>query len=400
MELYSNTLLQGGKYRIDRVLGQGGFGITYIGEHVGLKRIVAIKEFFMKDYCSRQPFTGTVVTTGSDKETLVSGQKCKFLKEAQTIAELSNPYIVRIFDVFEENNTAYYVMEYLTGTSVYEDVAKNGAYSEDRAVRITRKIGKALSYIHQHKILHLDVKPANIMLRSDEDVVLIDFGISKHYNEQGGQTSVTPPGISHGYAPMEQYNEGGVAMFSPATDTYSLGATLLYMLSGQCPPDAFQIFENGLPVFPPNLSPATCRAIKAAMQPIKKDRPQQVEAFLQMLDNADSMANEETLLIEKTSTEASSSTNLDANESENLNQQRAFIEELISQGNYKDAYNICLQCMDNESDVEYVQAKIRQLIPLIKKKSRRGESWQDALAVIIATAITIAIILLLTEILH
>ena len=113
MQLSSSTLLQGGKYRIEKVLGQGGFGITYLAVQVGLNRKVAIKEFFMKEYCNRDGETSQVSVGSVGSKELVARFRQKFLKEAQTIAALENPHIIRIYDIFEENGTANYVMEYL-----------------------------------------------------------------------------------------------------------------------------------------------------------------------------------------------------------------------------------------------------------------------------------------------
>ena len=125
--LQPNTTLQGGKYRIERVLGQGGFGITYLAKQVTLGRKVAIKEFFMKDYCGRDDKTNmmSVPSTGSKK--LVEQYRKKFIKEARNLARLNHPNIISVIDVFEENSTVYYVMPYLSGGSLYGYVKHHGA---------------------------------------------------------------------------------------------------------------------------------------------------------------------------------------------------------------------------------------------------------------------------------
>ena len=215
IELPANTLLSGNKYRIERMLGKGGFGITYLGTQTVLNRKVAIKEFFMSDFCSRDN-SSSLVTMSSDVNTeKVNTYRKKFLKEARTIAALNHPHIVKVIDVFEENGTAYYAMEYISDTSVQDYMKEHGPLSEAQALSIIRQVGEALSFIHSQKFLHLDVKPSNIMLRSMDDAVLIDFGISKHYTDTGSQTSTSTSGISRGYAPMEQYKEGGVAPQPP-----------------------------------------------------------------------------------------------------------------------------------------------------------------------------------------
>ena len=231
MQLRVGALLQDGKYRIEGLLGQGGFGITYLAVQTGLNRKVAIKEFFMKEHCNRESDTSHVTVPSVGSKDLVLKFRQKFVKEAQTIAELDNPNVVSIFDIFEENETAYYVMKYVEGGSLSDIVSEDNPLPEDLAVKYIRQIGNALDYLHKRRLLHLDVKPSNAMLQ-DGVVVLIDFGISKHYDAKGGQTSATPAGISKGYAPIEQYNQG-VQSFSPATDVYSLAATLYNLVTGK-----------------------------------------------------------------------------------------------------------------------------------------------------------------------
>lgn len=289
MHLRSGTILQGGKYQIIRALGQGGFGITYEAEQVALMRTVAIKEFFMKDYCDRDGETSHVSVPTENSRDLVDGFKQKFLKEAQMIASLRNPHIVSIYDVFEENGTAYYVMEYLRNGSLIDIVKKRGPLPEAEAIRYINQVGEALTYLHERSFLHLDVKPSNILFNDDGEPVLIDFGISKHYDETGGQTSTTPVGISKGYAPIEQYQQGSIIKFSPATDVYSLGATLFFLLTGCTPPEAAEVNEDGIPDLGKGVSLATKDAINAAMAPKRKERPQSVKDFLDLLrDNASS----------------------------------------------------------------------------------------------------------------
>ena len=284
MELRQGTLLQGGKYRIERTLGQGGFGVTYLGTQVDLDRRVAVKEFFMKDYCNRDADTSHVSVLSEGGRGLVENYKQKFLKEARTIAALDHRNIVRIYDIFEENGTAYYVMEYIAGGSLLGSVKSDTLRSENDALRCIRQVADALRYLHERRVMHLDVKPGNIMLRPGGDAVLIDFGVSKHYDEAGGQTSSTPVGISKGYAPIEQYRGDGVSRFSPSTDIYSLGATLYFLLTATTPPEASRLYEEGLPALPDSVSPAVRHAVEQAMQPRRKDRPQSAEQFLQLLD--------------------------------------------------------------------------------------------------------------------
>ncbi len=297
-QLKISTLLQGGKYRIEKVLGQGGFGITYLATQVVLNRKVAIKEFFMKEYCNRDAETSHVTIPSDGSKEFVARFRQKFIKEAQTIAGLNHPHIIRIHDVFEENDTAYYVMEYHDNGSLSELVKQHGALPEAEALRYIREVADALAYIHEHQMNHLDVKPGNVLLDEKGRSVLIDFGLSKRYDESGQQTSTTPVGISHGYAPMEQYKQGGVGTFSPATDIYSLGATLYKLLTGKTPPDASDVFTDGLPALPSSVSSSVANAIAQAMTPNKKGRPQSVVAFLALLDKEPVVVDDEETILE------------------------------------------------------------------------------------------------------
>lgn len=284
MILKQGTALERGKYRIDGVLGQGGFGITYLGEQIYLGRKVAIKEFFMDGICVRDDATQAVTAPADTNRGLVERFRRKFIKEAQNIARLKHRGIVPIIDIFEENGTAYYVMEHLPGGSLAGKV-KQGALPEREALRYIGQVAAALEYVHSQRIMHLDVKPANILLDEDDNAVLIDFGLAKQYDSTGHQTSTTPVGISHGYAPLEQYKQGGVEQFTPATDVYSLGATLYKLVTGNTPPEASDVINQGLPAFPPSVSPAVQKAITAAMQPAVKARPQSVGEFMRLVES-------------------------------------------------------------------------------------------------------------------
>lgn len=298
MQLKPGSILQNGKYKIIRALGQGGFGITYLAEQVALKKKVAIKEFFMKDCCERDDETGSVrVGTGSQRN-LVSKFRGKFIREAQMIAGLDHPHIVRVTDVFEENDTAYYVMEYLPTGSLSESVKKEGPFPEVRALIYIWQVADALAYIHDRKTVHLDVKPSNILLNTKGEAVLIDFGISKHYDDGGEQTSSTPVGSSKGFAPLEQGRSGDVSQFKPSTDIYALGATLYFLLTGQTPPEASIVYEEGLER-PVGLSDAVWNAIETAMRPRRSERPKTIAAFLDLLPNEDEVqVEEDTSLVE------------------------------------------------------------------------------------------------------
>ncbi|MBR4909106.1 MAG: serine/threonine protein kinase, partial [Acidaminococcaceae bacterium] len=247
MQLKTGTTLQNGKYRITRILGQGGFGITYEAEQSGLNRMVALKEFFMKDCCERHPDSTLVFVPTKNNRELVEKFRGKFIREAQMIAAFDHPYIVRVLEVFEENGTAYYVMNRVPGGSLKDRVLASGPLPETEALGYIRQVADALAYVHARNTVHLDIKPSNILLNDRNEVILIDFGISKHYDSSGEQTSSTPIGLSKGFSPLEQRLDGDVRQFGPSTDIYALGATLYYLVSGLEPPEASLAAENGVP---------------------------------------------------------------------------------------------------------------------------------------------------------
>ena len=293
-QLKPGSELQGGKYRILSVLGQGGFGITYAAEQVALGRKVALKEFFMEEYCNRDGDTSRVSVPSVGSRETVDRFRSKFVKEAKMIAGLNNPHVVRIHDVFEENGTAYYVMEYHDKGSLKDEVAKHGALPEIDAVKRISEVADALQYLHNQNILHLDVKPGNVLVGDNGEMVLIDFGVSKCYDEDGEQTSSTPVAKSKGYAPSELYISGSVSHFSPATDIYSLGATFYHLVTGMVPPDASAVSEEGIDLSRfTGLSEPTRHAIDAAMQPRRKDRPQSIAEFLNILDGNSNAGTDE-----------------------------------------------------------------------------------------------------------
>ena len=282
MQLTPNTELQNGKDRIIRVLGQGGFGITYLAENILLTKFIAIKEFFPKDFCGRINTSHLAIGTQNNAET-VAKLKDHFLKEARNIAKLDHPGIVRILDIFEENNTAYYVMDYINGENLNDIVKSKGPLSEANAVGYIKKVGVALAYIHAKNMTHFDIKPANIVVRkSDNMPILIDFGLSKQYTSAGEATSTMLQGVSRGYSPIELYDSSSLETFSPQTDIYSLGATLYFLITGNIPPSASELLRNKLQ-FPQNISTNNKEAIRKAMFYSRSKRQSSISAFTNQL---------------------------------------------------------------------------------------------------------------------
>ena len=286
MTLQQDYTLQDGNYRILKVLGQGGFGITYLAIQVRLDRKVAIKEFFMKNFCERNETTRQVTLGTAGSREIVNSCRKKFLKEAKHIALLNHPNIIRIIDVFDENSTSYYVMEYIEGGSLENKLGTTGL-SMSEATRYILQVAEALKYIHKKNIAHLDIKPSNIMLNGNDEIVLIDFGVSKQYDLTGGQTSVSPVGRSSGYAPLEQYDPDGVKDFSPQTDIYSLGATYFKLLTGITPLKASEITKGFLQenLKAKGVPTAVISIICKSMEKLKENRFSDVSSFIEGLNS-------------------------------------------------------------------------------------------------------------------
>ena len=284
MQLTKGFVLQEGKYVIESVLGQGSFGITYLattkfqGPLGDISVKVAIKEFFARDLNLRHP-DGTVAEVSSGS---LSGKYAKdFQREAKNLSSLKHPNIINVLEAFSENNTHYYVMEYLDGGNLDDYIQSKGRLNESEALDIASQMASALSYMHSHNMLHLDLKPKNVMRRSDGTVCLIDFGLSKQYESSGEPESSTTIGLgTPGYAPLEQGSSDERKNFAPTLDIYALGASIFKMLTGKTPPRASDIMNDGFPseeLEALGVSPETIQMIERLMSPRKKDRPQQVD---------------------------------------------------------------------------------------------------------------------------
>ena len=298
--LQAGTILHG-TYRIEKMLGQGSFGITYLAEHIHLGKKVAIKEFFMKELNSRGE-NGSI--TGMSDGSLSYNYARKFKKEAFNLSRLDNPNIVRVTDSFDENGTFYYVMDYIEGQNL-NDYIKQHHVSESEAVDIIKCVANALIYMHEkHKMLHLDLKPGNIMRRnSDGHIFLIDFGLSKHYSNNGQPETSTTIGLGTvGYAPVEQSNQAKNGEFRPTIDVYALGATLFKLVTSETPPSAADLISDEElltdKLAEHNITGKIANAITNAMRPNVRKRIQTISDFVNLLGNVNSSqgCQEETII--------------------------------------------------------------------------------------------------------
>ena len=285
-------------YTVEKVLGQGGFGVTYKVsanlqvENVTIRTYFAIKEFFMSDACERNE-NDSICYSSPVKDKVEESRK-DFLAEAQRLNKISleHPNIIHVNEVFEANNTVYYVMEYLDAGSLRSYVREHGSLSESEALSIMKPIMNAVDYLHQHRMTHLDIKPDNVMLKHDPDTgeiipVLIDFGLSKHYDKNGNPTStMRASGFSDGYAPVEQYT--GIYTFSPQADVYALAASLYYALVGKDPAIATELSEEKIRAALNGKSNHVVSAIVEAMRMHKGERTLSVRKMLQTLDGVSS----------------------------------------------------------------------------------------------------------------
>jgi len=276
-------------YEIDDILGQGSFGITYLahilfegklGSLKKAKQSVAIKEFYMCDINTRDE---SFILNGSHSETFINYHR-RFKKEAENLAQMDHPGIVDVMEIFEANGTSYYVMDYLPGGTFDDLINEHRSLASAKALRYILKISEALDYMHAQRMLHLDLKPSNIGMSETKEPVLIDFGLSKVFNENGlPETSTSIGGGTPGYSPLEQMNFNPEKGLAPTLDIYALGGTLYKALTGVTPPYASHVLEDGDiltdRMAEHHVSPEVMELVNWAMSPRKKDRPQSVESF-------------------------------------------------------------------------------------------------------------------------
>ena len=274
-----------GRYTVEGVLGQGGFGITYLGMDELHKKKVAIKEFFPQGIVTRNiEYEDTVtVTLVGEKENYDKGKE-RFLKEAQTMAMFSKDKgIVKALDFFEINNTAYIVMEYLEGVTLKQYLRENKRIAAEDLVELLVPLIEALDEIHSQGLIHRDISPDNIMVLPDGRIKLMDFGAARDCTEFGEKSlSIV---LKPGYAPPEQYQTHGVQ--GPWTDIYALCATMYKCITGENPPDAIDRLVDDhlkkISAFGFTVSPQIEEAIIKGMSVAAKDRYQNVGDFCEDL---------------------------------------------------------------------------------------------------------------------
>ena len=282
------------KFLLGKVLGKpGGFGITYLAWDSVLHTTVAIKEYLPRELATRSSNGVTVALINSkDKEQFIYGLH-QFLKEARTLAQFSHPNVVRAREFFQQNNTAYLVMDYYEGVSLEEFVhRKGGKLSEQRAFNIMLPILDGLREVHEKGFLHRDIKPANIYLTKGELPILLDFGAARFAISQ----KIDRPSmiITEGFAPFEQYLEDAGGTLGPWTDIYAYGATMYNIITGIVPMNAISRYRKDELLSPiqlvPTLTPQLSRAIMAALALDHDQRPQSVQALQNLLMSRDPVA--------------------------------------------------------------------------------------------------------------
>ena len=271
------------RYRIEQQLASGGFGNTYVVTNIRFDERWAMKEFFMKGISERDDDTSAVSVASASKPQF-EAQREKFNKEARRLHRLRHPGIVHVEDLFDENDTSYYIMDYIGGGSLAEALKRHGPFSEQRVRRLLPNLLDALEYVHNQEMWHLDLKPGNILLDEEGNPVLIDFGASKQLGMSGANSTSTAMTYTQGYAPSEQVDQN-LDRIGPWTDLYALGATLYNLLTGNTPPlvSEIQEAEAAAFMFPETVSGQMRKLILWMMNPNRRKRPQsvaEVRAFL------------------------------------------------------------------------------------------------------------------------
>lgn len=277
-QLAVGTTLCNGKYVIERVIGEGGFGITYFARHTLLNHAFVIKEFFVSGRCVRDTHHHTISLQDISPE-MFAKYRQRFVDEAKTLINLDHPGVVKVVDIFEENNTSYIVMPFVEGETLQHVVDTRGKLPYDVAVNYMAQLSEAIAYIHGKHILHRDIKPDNLMITPENKVVLIDFGSAREFvnDEVQRHTAI----LTQGYAPPEQY--ASTSRKGNYTDIYAIGAVFYFAITGQKPIDSASRSIEQLvePIkIVPNLPVEANRTIMKAMQLKPEDRHQTIQEFM------------------------------------------------------------------------------------------------------------------------
>ncbi len=380
--LLSGTLLKNGTYRIESILGQGGFGITYLSTHVSLGKNVVVKEFFMQGYSVRNQDQSIGIQSIEDGE--YRSYKERFLDEARMLAKFEgNPNIVGVTDHFEERNTAYFVMPLLKGKNLGQ-IAKaspNGRITEKDTINILNQLARALTQVHAEGVLHRDIKPENIIITEREEAVLIDFGAAREFiRQEASKHSVL---LTPGFAPIEQYDVHAVR--GAFTDIYAVGATLYKVLTGKNPPASPTRSIEQMPeprTLNPEISGRMNALIMRAMALRPQERFQSVKEMMLFLSTKEP-APDTTIIIQPQ--KSPSKENLHPKEKKSptpekiASQQESKLQEkadrLFRTGKYKEALTFYRQMLGaNLSDV-YAQKQVAECEAKIAPKLQRSKSW-------------------------
>ncbi len=278
LQLRAGTTLQNGFLKLERVLGQGGFGITYLAHDQQLNRRVAVKELFPEGSTRQHDHVVPPATYGAQG---FHDAQARFLEEARTLAQFHHEGVIRVYGVFEENSTAYMTMEYLEGHTLGEEITQLGPLEEKTVEQIAHRLVDALEVVHQAGLLHRDIKPDNVFLADDGRVVLIDFGSARTF--VSSQTVQHTRLVSAGYAAPEQYASS--AKFGPYTDIYGLSATLYHALTGKAPPSATDRFiGSSVPALPSSVAEGFKNALERGLKLNVTERSSDVSAFELLLE--------------------------------------------------------------------------------------------------------------------
>ena len=280
------------EYRIEHVLGQGGFGITYLGTDTHLGRQVAIKEYYPREWATRNNTFTICATGGVDDRRDFDWGLNRFLKEAQLLARFEHPNIIAVRRFFKANGTAYLVMDYCDGRPLDEIIKSSGALSQEQLERIWYPLLDGLEQVHRIGFLHRDIKPANLYIRADGSPVLLDFGSAILENAQ--HTRGVTVMVADGYAPMEQYDGDGIQ--GPFTDIYGLAATLYRAVTGEKPQASpgrsiNDRIEPAVKKAKGRFAENLLAAIDSGMALRPEDRPQNVAQWRAMLIKKPSLHN-------------------------------------------------------------------------------------------------------------